>query len=350
MLPGFRFLFAAIVLSMSVLVFGLGAAAVLRAAHERFAESGSWRPAPDTSLAQQSEMSKPVLAMLHVDPRATSKPADAAPLIPPAQPAEIASSPEPEKTAAVDRQSPPPLETAKADTPEVAKDEVAKAENAKTEIAKTEVAPEAPKAADQDMQAIAVAAIPTAVAPQEPQREAAQPTGAVEAPPAADTKSAATDPAATVVPAAAAAPAPTTALANSPPPADEPAAVSTSEAFPLAPEQPGAPAAADPATARIATLGSPPVVIEQPTPEKAVRGEPDQSEAKKKEEAKKEREKERAEERARQRRLAARRARLAQEAAQAQLAAYPFGQANQTTQYVQPGLQPGLAGTTTRTR
>ena len=31
MLPGFRFLFAAIVLSTSVLVFGLGAAALLRA-------------------------------------------------------------------------------------------------------------------------------------------------------------------------------------------------------------------------------------------------------------------------------------------------------------------------------
>ena len=31
MLPGFRFLFAAIILSMSVLVFGLGATALLRA-------------------------------------------------------------------------------------------------------------------------------------------------------------------------------------------------------------------------------------------------------------------------------------------------------------------------------
>ena len=37
MLPGFRFLFTAIVLSMSVLIFGLGAAALLRAAHEEFA-------------------------------------------------------------------------------------------------------------------------------------------------------------------------------------------------------------------------------------------------------------------------------------------------------------------------
>ena len=44
MLPGFRFLFAAIVLSMSVLVFGLGAAALLRAAHEEFASSAPlWR-------------------------------------------------------------------------------------------------------------------------------------------------------------------------------------------------------------------------------------------------------------------------------------------------------------------
>ena len=34
MLPGFRFRFAAVFLSMSVLVFGVGAAALLRAAHE----------------------------------------------------------------------------------------------------------------------------------------------------------------------------------------------------------------------------------------------------------------------------------------------------------------------------
>ena len=50
MLPGFRFLFAAIVLSMSILVFGLGAAALLRAAHEEFASTPSWRAAPETSV------------------------------------------------------------------------------------------------------------------------------------------------------------------------------------------------------------------------------------------------------------------------------------------------------------
>src|SRR5690242_6775144 len=37
MLPGIRFLLAAILLSISIVVFGLGAAALLRAAHEDFA-------------------------------------------------------------------------------------------------------------------------------------------------------------------------------------------------------------------------------------------------------------------------------------------------------------------------
>jgi hypothetical protein len=112
----------------------------------------------------------------------------------------------------------------------------------------------------------------------------------------------------------------------SPPvPVDEPAAVSSSEAFPAAP------AAANPATAGMATLGSPPVVIEQPGPDKAVRAGPDPNEVKK------EKEKERAEERARRRRLAAaRRARQAREAAQAQQAANPFAPPNQTFQYAQP--------------
>ena len=47
MLPGFRFLFTAIMLSMSLLMFGLGAAALLRAAHGEFASNPSWRAAPE---------------------------------------------------------------------------------------------------------------------------------------------------------------------------------------------------------------------------------------------------------------------------------------------------------------
>src|SRR6516165_9517964 len=43
MLPGFRFLLAAILLSVSILVFGLGAAALFRTAHEEFAANPSGR-------------------------------------------------------------------------------------------------------------------------------------------------------------------------------------------------------------------------------------------------------------------------------------------------------------------
>ena len=82
MLPGFRFLFVAIVLSMSVLVFGLGAATLFRAAHQEFASTPSWRAAPETMFAQQPE-GMPTLAMLRVDaPPATEKPAtDVAPVV-----------------------------------------------------------------------------------------------------------------------------------------------------------------------------------------------------------------------------------------------------------------------------
>jgi hypothetical protein len=67
MLPGFRFLFAAILLSMSILVFGLGAAALLRAAHEEFASIPARRGPPETMFAQQNESTRPMLALLRVD-------------------------------------------------------------------------------------------------------------------------------------------------------------------------------------------------------------------------------------------------------------------------------------------
>ncbi len=47
MLPGFRFLFSTVVLAGAVLMFGLGAAALLRAAHEEFCQPAvAWRAAP----------------------------------------------------------------------------------------------------------------------------------------------------------------------------------------------------------------------------------------------------------------------------------------------------------------
>jgi hypothetical protein len=111
MLPGFRFLFAAIVLCMSVLVFGLGAAALLRAAHEDFASNPSWRTPPEPRFAQQ-EATRPVLAVLSLQPSpepAAAPEADAAVTTGASTIASPLPSPEPETTAALT----PPAEGAK---------------------------------------------------------------------------------------------------------------------------------------------------------------------------------------------------------------------------------------------
>jgi hypothetical protein len=65
MLPGFRFLFGAIVLSVSMLMFGLGAAALLRAAHQEFSSMPSRRPPQETVLVRNEAV--PALAMLRAD-------------------------------------------------------------------------------------------------------------------------------------------------------------------------------------------------------------------------------------------------------------------------------------------
>lgn len=112
MLPGFRFLVAAIVLSMSILVFGLGAAALLRAAHEEVASRPSWRVAPESVFAQQNEVTQPVLAMLRLEP--PEEPKAPEPIVAGDAPAElIAATPaEPEKIGALKPESSPPAETA----------------------------------------------------------------------------------------------------------------------------------------------------------------------------------------------------------------------------------------------
>ena len=76
MLPGFRFLFAAILLSTSVLIFGLGAAALLRAAHEEFASPPARRAPPEQVFAQPERGPPPTLALLRVEPLVAEKPAD----------------------------------------------------------------------------------------------------------------------------------------------------------------------------------------------------------------------------------------------------------------------------------
>lgn len=128
MLPGFRFLFAAIMLSMSILVFGLGAAALLRAAHEEVASNPSWRAAPELTFAQQPEATGPVLAMLRVDTPSAEKAQHDAPVT--AAPAEqVAIAPpaaEAERVAALKPDDSPPAEMAKT---EIAPPEVPVAEN-----------------------------------------------------------------------------------------------------------------------------------------------------------------------------------------------------------------------------
>src|SRR5690242_4673202 len=77
MLPGIRFLLAAIVLSISILTFGLGAAALLRAAHEEVANVPT-RVMPEPVFARQAEPPAPTLALLRVAPAEPEKAPDTA--------------------------------------------------------------------------------------------------------------------------------------------------------------------------------------------------------------------------------------------------------------------------------
>jgi hypothetical protein len=140
MLPGFRFLFAAVALSMSVLVFGLGAAALLRAAHEEFASTPAWRAPPETMFAQPSEATTPVLAMLRLDPPVVEqKPSDndnISSVIPPAgapgEPTAILSTPAEPETIAALKPEPP-------SSPEIANSETSNSETPESEIPKSEI-------------------------------------------------------------------------------------------------------------------------------------------------------------------------------------------------------------------
>src|SRR4051812_40537729 len=121
MLPGFRFLFTAIVLSMSVLIFGLGAAALLRAAHEEFANLPSRRATPEPMFARLNDQ-PPALALLRVDlPVAENVPAavpeTATDVPPPAGQTPDARPAEPEKLAALTPAEPMQAEAAKPEAP-----------------------------------------------------------------------------------------------------------------------------------------------------------------------------------------------------------------------------------------
>ena len=222
MLPGFRFLFAAIALSVSILIFGLGAAALLRAAHEEFASNPTWRAAPEPRFAQQIEPSQPVLAVLRVEPQPSAqKAADP-------RPAEVpASLPPPEsaagETEAVVSPAPDAEKVAALSTPDALPS---------TEAAKTDAAPaEAPVASD------------PAPAPAEEMKVAT----AEEAKPSASGASPALEAA-----------------------KSEPADTDVAKAEPANPELAvtSSMLATDPAMTKVATLGGPPVANESAAPKK----------------------------------------------------------------------------------
>ena len=115
MLPGFRFLFAAIVLAMSVMIFGLGAAALLRAAHEQFANIPSRRALPGPVFGQQQE----TLALLRFEPPPIDQPSDqeATAAAPAETQAGAAPPAEPEKLAALNAEDSTPSPKAAPDMP-----------------------------------------------------------------------------------------------------------------------------------------------------------------------------------------------------------------------------------------
>ena len=136
MLPGFRFLFAAVVLSMSILVFGLGAAALLRAAHEEFASNPTWRAAPETVFAQPVETTRPVLALLRVDAPVMENTPDNTPAD--ATSAAIPSaSAEPERIAALTPEDSAPPETIRPEMPAVESPQQNEASSAALPVAET---------------------------------------------------------------------------------------------------------------------------------------------------------------------------------------------------------------------
>jgi hypothetical protein len=163
MLPGFRFLFAAIILSLSVLVFGLGAAALLRTAHEQFVSIPSRRAPPEPVFAQRNEPPMPTLALLRFEPPVSEKAPDNAvtialpePVAPAARTLDVTPA-EPEKLAALGPEQPGPTELAKPDVPAV--------ETAPVAVAAPS---EAPAAASDEVKLAAIAETspsPSAIAP-----------------------------------------------------------------------------------------------------------------------------------------------------------------------------------------
>jgi hypothetical protein len=242
MLPGLRFLFVAIVLSTSALIFGLGAAALLRSAHEEFSNLPNRRAPPETVFAQPLEASRPTLAMLQVNTPVTAQKDIAPPAAPnepnpaPAleQPSPMAP-PEPDRTGA---------EPAGAATPTAAAPSEEKSESSEKSANQP---PETPAPAEMPAHAD-IAALP--LVSQAPETQTTEPRAAATA-------------ATTTPPAATSAPTSAEAIVAAPPP---PVTVAVPMPAPISESANGA-------SDKIATLGGPAVTIE-PAPRVAVEDHP----------------------------------------------------------------------------
>ena len=155
MLPGFRFLFTAIVLSMSILIFGLGAAALLRAAHEEFANLPARRAPPQPMFARQNDDQPPTLALLRVDTPDIVQPTENAPAAAvPEGAIDIPAPAEPENLAALKpAEEPVQVEAAKPETP-------ANEASAETSIAPPSATTTDAPVANAEVQIAAIAATP----------------------------------------------------------------------------------------------------------------------------------------------------------------------------------------------
>jgi hypothetical protein len=161
MLPGLRFLVAAIVFSFSVIVFGLGAAALFRAAHEQFASSSSWHASPETSFTSflpQVEPARPMIAMLRVEP-AAPEPVNAPPAPAEEQPDVSSTNAVPDAPAPALAEIPPPAQAALPDDATVA----APSSRVSVEVGTVQVATIAPTEATPPAAAPIVEAAPPAL-------------------------------------------------------------------------------------------------------------------------------------------------------------------------------------------
>ncbi len=232
MLPGFRFLLAAITLSVSVVIFGLGAAALLRASHEQFAALPAWRAPPEILFLQQAEPAAPTLAMLKVDSR-TPKPATERASIEPAPGASPSASPPTAETAAPASEAEPAVDTPPA------------------------IALPAPSAGAATTTEAGASPVPSSDQAMDDRPE----TAAVEAEPALQAASAATSAAAP----ADATPAPVAAMATPSGPAATPASQTAPEAAPVEPSMtgpvPDAEATSETATAETSSAPADPGIV-----------------------------------------------------------------------------------------